>query len=329
MFGLFAGKRFPGLILLLGLLAPVFPVYSEVTDFSYSTLDTHREKRFRIAFWQDPDLSELEFSYGSFQEKLRRLGRELETVLKGPLIQAGFGDIKISVISDYESLLEERTFGRFHLLHCDPAVYLLAKNETFEPYTVLLEEVSKKPMTSSQAVIWVTKESTFNDPRDLLQTNIAVVDSYSLFGGAIQWARLSKGMNKIGSGPAFQTVSTGAVSEAVFRLVTGLGTENPIRAAFLPAESVGFQVAAQMMGLKRVEDLPIRILRRPTAIPLPGNPLLVDDFLMQSHPELREPLIQFFENQKLPWMWQRSSEERYEPLMENLAPLRSIGEDSP
>ena len=76
------------------------------------------------------------------------------------------------------------------------------------------------------------------------------------------------------------------------------------------------------MGLKRTEDLPIRILRNPTAIPVPGNPLLIERIRLRDYPDLTEELVEFFESQKLPWSWKQSSEDRFKPLLETLSPLR-------
>ena len=216
MSGPFFRKGISSFVILLALVITPLAGYSEVAGFSYATLDSRQEKSFRIAFWQDPDLSQLEFSRESFQEKLRRFGNEFEKAMKKPLVKAGFGEIKISIIDDYESLLEERTFGGFDLLHCDPAAYILSNSETYEPYTVLLEEVPDEPRASSHAVIWVTRESTHREPRDLLGSRVAIVDLNSLFGGAIQWARLWKAVDRRGSGPPFETVKTGAVSEDWF-----------------------------------------------------------------------------------------------------------------
>ncbi len=324
------GILFASLSILVALIG--VPVRSEVKDFSLSTFEASQGERFRIAFWQDPDLSRLEFTHESFQEKLRRFERDFILAMEGPLVEAGFGDIKISIIDDYENLLEERTFGNFHLLHCDVATYLLPKNESFEPYTVLLEETPSEPLTSSHAVIWVTAESTYQEPQDLFGARVAIVDPYSLFGGTIQWARLWKAVGRLGlgEGPPFETVKTGAVSEGILRLVTGLGTESPIQAAFLPADGAGFQVAAQMLGLKRTEDLPIRILRKPAGIPIPGNPLLIDRYrLAEPYPGLTQQLGDFFESQKLPWSWKRSDDKRFEPLLQTLSPLRTLEAETP
>jgi len=323
------GMRILRFILHCAFLMYASGCFAEVTDYSYSTLDLRQEKVFRIAFWRDPDLSRLEYSSESFEEKIRRFAVEIQTALEGPLVEAGFGDIQISVIDDYGSLLEERSFGRFNLLHCDPATYVLARNEPYDPYTVLMEEASRTPAKSNEAIVWVTAESTYRDPRELVGTHIAIVDSHSLLGGAIQWARLSESLNWSKPGPPFEKVRTGSVSEAVLRLVTGLGTEKPIQAAFLPFDSSGFQVAAQMMGLKRTEDLPIRVLTKIQTGPLPGNPLLIDRYEVGPRPNLQRELVDFFTSQKLPWMWEKSSEERYKNLTQILSPLRAMDGDSP
>ncbi|MCA9434244.1 MAG: PhnD/SsuA/transferrin family substrate-binding protein [Candidatus Omnitrophica bacterium] len=321
------------LFALVGLTFGAVRAQGEVIDFSYKTLDTRIGQKFLIAFWQDPDLSQLGFTYESFREKLRRFTRELESELREPLIEAGFGDIQISIIDDYDSLVDERNLGRFHLLHCDPAVYLLPRYESLEPYpyTVLLEEADREESTSSNAVIWVKKDSPIQSPRDLINEKIVSVHPSSLFGGALQRAWLwDSPFGALRDGREYASVQSGAVSEGVLRLVTSLGTEDPVEAAFLPREGIGFQVAAQMLGLKRVEDIPIRTLEIPSSeFPLPGNPLLIDRNLLEKFPDLGEQIRQFFIEQKLPWDWISPQEADFSSLEDRLSPLLFKDGNSP
>lgn len=330
MTGSFRKIRLGFLLLTLTLAAISRTVQGEVTDFAYSTLDSQKEAKFRIGFWQDPDLSLLQFSHDSFREKLRLFGRRFEQAMRDPLVAADFGDVKISIISDYETLFDERVLGRFDLLHCDPASYVLLRNVVWDPYTPLLEETSRDPDGSKAAGIWVREDSPHRTPQDLVNKKIAIVAPTSLFGGALQRARLwNAGDRPLREGREFRAIPTGSAAEGILRLVTGLGTDDPIEAAFLPGDGVGFQAAAQLLGVRRPESIPIRRIDEFASDEFPGPPLLINRITLETHPGLGDALAEFFEEEKLPWAWRRTEESQYERLAEILSQLPPIESDAP
>jgi len=128
----------------------------------------------------------------------------------------------------------------------------------------------------------------------------------------------------------YERTECGSTSDAILRLVTGLASERPIEAAFLPVDSPGFQVARRALGLRRKEDLPIRLLARFPVEDSPGFPLLIGKYLRTCNPEIGAKLVSFFETQNIPpWRWKETTEEKYGNLQEELAPLLQAGEDRP
>jgi hypothetical protein len=254
---------------------------------------------------------------------------------------AGFGDFTITLIEDYDRLKDERLKSDgFHLLHCDPATYLLGKsflesNREEDPYEVLLQEASPEDTGSQGAAIWVRKDSSIREIQDLALKHIAMAHPFSLMGGALQRAALLRGPDRplregltegIGD---FVVTTCGSVSDAFFRLATGLATEKPIEAAFLPLEGPGVRLVLRELGKKSVDELPFRALTTLPTDSLPGFPLLANSYLIRQHPALRESLKRMLLRERFPYRWDEAGVEAMNQLSRDLAPLSSAESAAP
>lgn len=322
----------PALLLLLALrAAPPAAAGVSVVAFNPIIDSSTPPWSFKIAFWRDPDLSD------TLKERLDYriylLSNNLKEALGPDLVQCGYRDIEIYLIDDYRDLLTERGKGEFHLLHCDPAAYLMGRLYPspglphWDPYNQILEEVPPDDPEDRSCGVWVRSDSGVDRLSDLRGAHIAAVDGHCLLGGVLQKASLS--------GPAatavapFQTTDCGSTSDAILRLVTGLATERPIEAAFLPLRSPGVQKARRAMNLKRGENLPIRLLERFDGSALPGNSLLASRILEQCGPVLLDKLTRFLLEQTTPWEWRTPDPQRFKALEETLAPLFGKGGGAP
>jgi hypothetical protein len=286
---------------------------------------------FKVAFWRDPDVSD------TLQERLdyriNLLANELTKALGPDLVECGYRDIKIYLIDDYRDLLTERGKGEFHLLHCDPAAYLMGRLypspgfENWDPYDPILEEVPPEDSDERSCGIWIRTDSKIENLSELKGAHIAAVDGHCLLGGVLQKAALASPISSVGG--EFQTTDCGSTSDAILRLITGFATERPITAAFLPLRSPGVQKARRALGLKRGENLPIRLLEKFDGTDLPGNTLLASRILEQCGAAFLEKLTRFFLDQNDPWNWRTPDPIRSEKLERTLAPLFGRGGESP
>ena len=290
---------------------------------------------FRIAFWRDPDLADMVARKGedSLDEKLSNFGERFKNEMGRELQSAGFGDFTITLIEDYDRLKDERLKGEgFHLLHCDPAMYLLGRsfletNREDDPYEILVEEASQENTASRGAAIWVRKNSSIRAISDLSRRHVAIVHRSALLGGAIQRAallrgpepRLREGLTE-GTGN-YELTTCGSVSDALLRLATGLATETPIEAAFLPLEGPGFRLTLREMGLKTISELPFRILTTVPTDSLPGFPLLVNSYFLRQHPMWGDRLKKMLTRERFPYQWMAPNTEIMNQLAETLEPL--------
>jgi hypothetical protein len=324
---------FAGMTLLFFFNSFAWP--KDVEGFAYEqiAISPTAPLRFKIAFWKDPDLPPRTRPSG---DKLRLFARRLIAELGPDLAASGFGDLTISLIEDYDQLWDERWRVGFDLIECDPAVFVALR--TFfqgqaeeDPYELLVEEEPLDPPPST-ATIWVRKDSEINDLAALKRRHVAIVSKYCLLGGAIQKARLSLDLQEsLEQGLATEC---GSVSDAILRLITGVATDKPIEAAFLPLNSPGFRAAARDLGLKTPDDLPIRVLATFEEEPIPGYPLLVRQNLLQLHPDLKEKLRQFFLGEsalgdKAPYRWKEPSVERMKEISKELDSLLPRAESKP
>lgn len=288
--------------------------------------------RFKVAFWRDPDLSD------ALKERLDYriylLANNLKESLGSDLIQCGYRDIEIYFIDDYRDLLSERGKGEFHLLHCDPAAYLMGRLypspgfENWDPYDQILEEVPPEDSDERACGIWVQVDSEIQSIDDLREgAHVAAVDGHCLLGGVLQKAALASPISTFGGG--FHTTDCGSVSDAILRLITGFATDQPIEAAFLPLRSPGVQKARRMLALRRGENLPIRLLEKFDGSDLPGNTLLASRVLDVCGPAFKAKITRFFLSQDNPWKWRTPESGRFENLERKLAPLFGRGEESP
>ncbi len=298
---------------------------------------------FRIAFWRDPDLADMVARKGedSLDEKLSNFGERFKTQMGRELLSAGFGDFTISLIEDYDRLKDERLKGEgFHLLHCDPAMYLLGRafletNREEDPYEILVEEVSQENTASRGVAIWVRNDSSIRAISDLSRRHVAIVHRSSLLGGAIQRAallrgpepRLREGLTE-GTGN-YELTTCGSVSDALLRLATGLATEKPIEAAFLPLEGPGFRLTLREMGLKNISDLPFRVLTTFPTDSLPGFPLLVNSYFLRQYPLLCDHLKQMLIRERFPYQWRVPNTGFMNQLAQALEPLSSFESVTP
>src|SRR5690606_29577906 len=116
--------------------------------------------------------------------------------------------------------------------------------------------------------IWVREDSSIRSVvgeqgYDLTYRHVAIVDEHCLLGGALQRARLHSLGNRpfSATGEEYPRTSCGSVSDAILRLLTGLSSSwPPIEAAFLPLDSPGYREARDLLGLRRRDPLPIRLL---------------------------------------------------------------------
>ncbi len=298
---------------------------------------------FRIAFWRDPDLADLvpRKREDSLVEKLSDFGERLRSEMGAELHDAGFGDFTITLIEDYDRLKDERLKGEgFHLLHCDPALYLLGKtflesNREEDPYAVLVEEATPENAGSRGAAIWVRKDSTIREIRDLSRRHAAIVHRSALLGGALQRAELLRGPEQRmreglteGTGD-YELTTCGSVSDALLRLATGLATEIPIEAAFLPLEGPGFRLVQRELGKKSIAELPFRVLSTIPADSLPGFPLLVNSYFLGKHPGICLNLKRFFLRERFPYRWMEPNTGVLNQLAQELEPLSSFESVAP
>ncbi len=320
---------------------------------------------FRIAFWRDPDLAALvsrqredslddklwrdpDFAAlvsrqheDSLNEKLSRFGERLKTEMGKELQAVGFGDFTITLIEDYDRLEDERLKGDgFYLLHCDPAMYLLGKafletNREEDPYAPLVEEVSPEEAGMYGAAIWVRKDSNIHEVRDLVRRHIAIPHHSSLMGGALQRAALLQGPEPHireglteGTGD-YELTTCGSTSDTLFRLATGLATEKPIEAAFLPLQGPGFRLVLRELGLKTIADLPFRVLSSIPTDSLPGFPLLVNTYFLRKHPQLCQHLKEMLLRERFPYRWGEVDVKSMKQLAQDLAPLSSFESIAP
>lgn len=300
----------------------------------------------QIAFWRDPDLAEVASRKreDNLNEKLTQFGERLKNEIGEELHAAGFGDFTITLIEDYDRLKDER-FKRdgFHLLHCDPAMYLLGKaflesHHEEDPYQVLLEEASQENRGSSGAAVWVRKDSSLRDLQDLSRRHVVITNRFSLMGGALQRAKLLRDLTPPlreglteGSGD-YEVTTCGSDSDALLRLATGLATESPIEAAFLPLEGPGFRLVMRDLGMKSMEELPFRVLSSASTDSFPCFPLLVNTFFSRQHPAICANLKRLLlseRRERLPYHWREVNPEAMKRLAQDLAPLTSIESTSP
>jgi hypothetical protein len=301
---------------------------------------------FRIAFFRDPDLAAQPFGprRDTLVEKISLFVRRLTDTLGSDLEKAGFGDLSISLIEDYDRLWEERRRGAFDLLHCDPAVFLIGEGyleggDFDDPYEVFLEESTGAEEPGPAAVIWVRGDSPLRDVRDLAGRHVVAVHRSCLLGGALQRAFLAlnpsthfpEPVEK--SGGAYPLTECGSVSDAVLRLITGLANQAPVEAAFLPEQAPGLLLAAREMGLPSSAALPLRVLARIPTEPLPSNLLLLHRSLSEEKPEQRAGLIERIKAvllaERTPFRWDEPGIECLGLLRERLGPLSRAREPQP
>lgn len=284
---------------------------------------------FQIAFWRDPDeaaVAALE-NGDPLHERLKLFARRLIQEASDVLIADSFGSLSVTLIQDYDRLYDERWTGvNYNLLHCDPAVHLEGRgfpsSGRFAAYELFLEQ-DPDEADARGAGIWVNRESPIEEIGDLVNRHIARVHDSSLLGGALQRAelarhprvRLRQGFTA-GKGDYLAT-SCGSVSETIFRLITGLATERPIDAAFLPLSGPGFDWALREMNLRSVEDLPIRLLQSYEFEAQPRFPLLISR-IPEISPSLRDRLEQIFLEVKGPFQWSRPSMEYWNRMAERI-----------
>ena len=295
----------------------------------YDSITATPEFTLRIGFWQDPDLSV--DAKTTLRNRLIYLGGLLKNGLSDDLAACRFSDLEVYVVDDYQVLREERRSGDFFdLLHCDQATYLIHNIGESDPYDVLVEEATSERMDESGAGIWVRADSAIKSVvgkrwQDLENRNVAIVDAGSLLGGALQEVRLTKDPDRPLSNEAYTRTGCGSTSDAILRLITGLASEKPIEAAFLPLESPGFRLAKRALGLSPREDLPIRLLAEFKTDTLPGRPILAARYLLEGNPHLCRKMAAFFERQSIPWYWKPTNRDRYQDLRAELRPLRDSG----
>jgi hypothetical protein len=283
----------------------------------------------RIGFWQDPDLSG--DAKTTLRNRLIYLGGLLKEGLGEDLAACKFSDLEVYVLDDYQVLKDERRSGDyFDLLHCDQATYLIHGFGDSDPYDVLVEEATSERPDERGAGIWVRADSAIKSAagkqwQDLENRHVAIVDEGCLYGGALQEARLAKDADRPVSDEAYSRTGCGSTSEAILRLITGLASEKPIEAAFLPLDSPGFKLAKRSLGLRPREDLPIRLLAEFDTDHLPGRPILAARYLLEGNPPLCRKLAAFFERQSIPWNWKSTNRARYQDLRAELRPLRDSG----
>jgi len=303
----------------MSLIASLPAIGTERADYYRQIPDSTSVNPFNIALWVDPDL--LVYNQ-QLQEKIRRFGNGLLDEASAELKAANFGFISIEVLNDYERLLEERKNGIFELLHCDQAVYLAGRSQ-FDLYEVLLEQYREESPSAGAAGIWVREDSEIKELGDLVGRHIAAVHSYSLLGGALQQALLavtprSPRPGEEGNYKPTKYTNCGSASDAILRLITGVATERPIEAAFIPTSSPGLSLAARLLGVDE-SGLPIELLETHPNTRLPGKPLLVSGLLKSEEPALVNCLKTFLVRQRVPYKWQNSGKERFVSLEHDLA----------
>jgi hypothetical protein len=325
-------------IFLLTGLSPTWSYENNAIVYEQLSVSATASLTFRIALWRDPDLVLLSKRKegDALKEKLALFAHRMAEQFGKELTARGFGDLTISLIQDYDRLKDERLNGStYQIIHCDPAIYLLGKeflesNEEEDPYQLVVEEIPPESQAIPEAVIWIRKDSTIQDLRDLRRHHIAVVHRYSLLGGALQRAYLSEdethplheGLLE-GAGDYDVTVC-GSVSDALFRLATGLATEKPIEAAFLPRLAPGFLLVMREMGFSSPEDLPFRPLKSWQQPNLPGNSLLVHRELSHGNTQFLDDLQKFLTRERFPLRWKIPNFDLLTALKDSLDPILPV-----
>ncbi|MCG3199522.1 MAG: hypothetical protein GHCLOJNM_04040 [bacterium] len=287
----------------------------------------------QLAFWRDPDTALLleRHDADTLVEKLNQFAGRLREELGDNLAQAGIGEFSISLIEDYNRLMDERTTGTIDLLMCEPGVFVLGRNYLQgvvieDLYEVLLEEAPAGRRAPAEAAIWTRNDSEIRALKDLEGRHVALVHPAALLGGALQRAALAGNQNlrlhpgSDESGGNYQVTACGSVSDAVFRLITGLATDRPIEAAFLPFSAPGFLLALTEMGLETEADLPIRALETFKAEEAPGSALLLNRILARRSPDLVARISDVLIAEHGPFRWRRPDWKAWDRLRETLAP---------
>lgn len=334
------------LFLLLSLFIgkSAFAIESGAIAYEQLAVSTTASWTFRIAFWRDPDLAALasKRSSDALKAKISLLAQRIIKEMGRDLLANGYGDISISLIEDYDRLKDERLRGNvFHVLHCDPSLFclgnqFLSASQEEDPYILLAEEIPGADSTPpSDAGIWVRKDSEISRVHDMERRHVAIVNRFSLLGGAIQRASLlTDPVNpfeeslpqKAGD---YDITPCGSVSDALYRLATGLASEKPIEIAFLPLEAPGFSLVMKEMGVKTLQELPFRKISTIPARDLPSFLLLGNRLLVRENQEFWRRLTHFFLDEKFPYRWKAPEGSSLERLDERLKPLFSLGSGQP
>ena len=332
------------LLLFLVFCSPASAIENGAIAYEQLAVSTTASWTFRIAFWRDPDLAALasKRSSDALKAKISLLAQRIIKEMGRDLLASGYGDLSISLIEDYDRLKDERLRGNaFHVLHCDPSLFCLGNHfltasHEEDPYILLAEEIPGADSTpSSDAGIWVRKESEINKVSEISRRHVAMVNRFSLLGGAVQRATLMADPStpleeslpqRTGD---YDVTPCGSVSDALYRLATGLASEKPIDVAFLPLEAPGFSLVLKEMGIKSVEDLPFRTLSIIPSRDLPCFLLLGNRMLVRDNQEFWLHLTRFFLGEKFPYRWKPPDGSSLQRLEDRLQPLFSLGSGQP